>query len=388
MTTTTHAGYARCTPLETATGWVYGRTTPPPLPGTRRTPREALDDAIRPALLAGPCYVTFSGGRDSSAVLAAATALARREGHPLPIPVTRCYPDIPATDESRWQRMVIDHLGLSEWVRFELRKDESDLLGDTARAGLRTRGLLWPAPLQAHGFVFEQLHGGSLLTGEGGDAVFGARRITPLTVMRRRGKPSRALVGGAITSSLPRPLRRRRAERRARTSAQSRWLTPAALERHARLVANDAAQEPLRYDEATWAIRWWRSFTTIRHNHTLAAAEFGITAHDPLIDAGFLAALARAGGVGGFLGRTSVMRALFSDVLPPEVVARQTKAAFNLVNRGEATTEFARSWDGSGVDHDLVDAERLREVWLSDRPTMATGLLLQQAWMASEGLLP
>ncbi|MDF1603438.1 asparagine synthase-related protein [Nocardioides sp. YIM 152315] len=388
MTTKAQDDYVRCSPLETASGWVYGRTTPPPLSATRRTPREALDDAIRPALLDGPCYVTFSGGRDSSAVLAAATALARREGHPLPIPVTRCYPDIPATDESAWQRMVVDHLGLTEWIRFELREDESDLLGDTARAGLRARGLLWPAPLQTHGFVFERLRGGSLLTGEGGDAVFGARRITPLTVLRRHGKPSRALVAAALTTTLPASLRRRQAVRGARTSAQSRWLTPAALERHARLVVDDLAREPLRYDEATWAIAGWRSFATVRHNHTRAAAEFDIDAHDPLLDAGFLAALARAGGIAGFNGRTSVMRALFSDVLPAALIARPTKAAFNLANRGEATTEFARGWDGSGVDHDLVDAERLREVWLSDRPTMASGLLLQQAWLASEGLLP
>ena len=100
------------------------------------TPREALDDAIRSALVHGPCYVTFSGGRDSSAVLAAATALARREGHALPVPVTRIYPDLPDTDESDWQRAVIDHLGLTEWVRLELRDGESELLGPAARDAL------------------------------------------------------------------------------------------------------------------------------------------------------------------------------------------------------------------------------------------------------------
>jgi asparagine synthetase B (glutamine-hydrolysing) len=328
----------------------------------------------------------FSGGRDSSAVLAAATALARREGHPLPIPVTRRYPDIPATDESDWQRMVVDHLGLNYWIRFTLRKGESDLLGDVARTGLRSRGLLWPASLQAHGFVFDRLRGGSLLTGEGGDAVFGSHRITPLTALRRRRRPGRALVSHALASTLPGSLRRRRAMDHARATTQSQWLRPAALEQHARLLADDVAREPLRYDEASWAITGWHSFTTIRHNHAQVAAEFGITAHDPLLDPGFVAALARAGGVGGFDGRTSAMRALFSDVLPPAVLTRRTKAAFNLANRGEATMEFARGWDGSGVDHDLVDADRLRGVWLSDRPTMASGMLLHQAWLASEGL--
>ena len=64
-------------------------------------------------------------------MLAAATALARREGHELPVPVTRIYPDLPDTDESDWQRAVIDHLGLTEWVRLELRNGESELLGPT-----------------------------------------------------------------------------------------------------------------------------------------------------------------------------------------------------------------------------------------------------------------
>ena len=69
-------------------------------------------------------------------MLAAATALARREGHALPVPVTRVYPDLPDTDESDWQRAVIDHLGLTEWVRLELRNGESDLLGPAARDAL------------------------------------------------------------------------------------------------------------------------------------------------------------------------------------------------------------------------------------------------------------
>ena len=124
------------------------------------------------------------------------------------------------------------------------------------------------------------------------------------------------------------------------------------------------------------------------HNHSAAAADHGIRASDPLLDPGFVAALARAGGVTGFPGRTATMHALFSDVLPPAVLCRTTKASFNRVNAGPVTREFARSWDGSGVDEDLVDVDRLRSVWLSEEPTMAAGVLLHSAWLASTGGRP
>ncbi len=358
------------------------------LPSTSSTPRAELDDVVRPALVTGPCYVTFSGGRDSSAVLAAATALARREGHPLPVPVTRVYPDLPDTDESQWQRAVVDHLGLTEWVRLELRDGESDLLGRAARGALGSRGALWPPALQTHGVMFEQLRGGSLLTGEGGDAVLGARRITPLAALRRRRRPDRALVRYSALAALPRRARQRFARRLLRDSIQRRWLRPAAFDRHVRLAAADATAEPFRYDAAIWSITRHRSFATIAHNHAAAAAEYGIRASDPLLDHRFLAALARAGGRGGPLGRTATMQALFSDVLPQPVLCRSTKASFNHAYAGEATREFARAWDGSGVDDELVDVERLRAVWLSDEPTMATGVLLHHAWLTSVGLAP
>ncbi|HEU5035704.1 MAG TPA: asparagine synthase-related protein [Nocardioides sp.] len=380
--------FLRPGPLEVAAGWVYGHTPATPLPVTRVSPRAALDDVIRPALVSGPCYVTFSGGRDSSAVLAAATALARREGHAPPVPVTRVYPDIPATDESDWQRAVIEHLGLTEWIRLELREGESDLLGPAARAALARRGVLWPPALQSHGVVFDHLRGGHLLTGEGGDAVLGARRVTPVAGLRQRRRPDRRLLAYSAQSVLPRVARRTFARRLARTSVQHRWLRPAAFERHVRLLTADATAEPLGYCAATWSITHQRSFVTIRHNHTVAAAEYGVRASDPLLDPRFVAALAHAGGRLGFPGRTATMQALFSDVLPSTVLHRSSKASFNRAHAGAATREFARGWDGSGVDEALVDADRLRAVWLSDTPTMATGVLLHQAWLADAGLAP
>ena len=62
------------------------------LPETAATPRAAFEAAILPGLRRSPCLVSFSGGRDSSAVLATATAVARREGLPLPVPITHRFP--------------------------------------------------------------------------------------------------------------------------------------------------------------------------------------------------------------------------------------------------------------------------------------------------------
>lgn len=47
------------------------------------------------------------------------------------------------------------------------------------------------------------------------------------------------------------------------------------------------------------------------------------------------------------------------------------------------TRSFAQQWNGTGVDTDLVDAEALRDNWLSDAPHAPTMALLQQAWLAT-----
>jgi hypothetical protein len=49
------------------------------------TARGVLEELISPALERPPCVIGFSGGRDSSSLLALATHLARREGLPMPV---------------------------------------------------------------------------------------------------------------------------------------------------------------------------------------------------------------------------------------------------------------------------------------------------------------
>jgi hypothetical protein len=52
-------------------------------------------------------------------MLAVAAALARREGLPAPIPATNVFCPAPDADETSWQEMLIDDLGLTEWIRIE-----------------------------------------------------------------------------------------------------------------------------------------------------------------------------------------------------------------------------------------------------------------------------
>jgi hypothetical protein len=66
-------------------------------------------------------------------VLAAAVEVARREGLPDPLSVTLRFPGVASTEESRWQELVIAHLGVRECERIVV-GDELNLLGPVARA--------------------------------------------------------------------------------------------------------------------------------------------------------------------------------------------------------------------------------------------------------------
>jgi hypothetical protein len=377
--------FYRPTAFEIAASWVHGMLGPVPGVEVAGSPREVLKRLLIPLLASPPCFVAFSGGRDSSAVLALATAAARAEGLADPVPVTELYPDIAESDESVWQNLVIDHLGLGEWIRLRFH-DDNDLLGPTAREGLLKRGLIWPPALQIKPNLLRALSPGTLLTGEGGDETFGARRVAPWPHLSTKTPVSRRVaLRGAVESVLPRPIRTRQAARDLRDAHLQPWLKPAIAERHIRLVAEDLTSEPLRWDRALLWLTRRRAAAAASHNYRLVAAEHGLSVVEPLLDPRFLVALARLGGPVGFAGRTQAMRTLFGDVLPAAVIERGDKALFNRAFLGRSTQEFARSWDGSGVDGLLVDADRLREEWLSERPSAISSVLLQSAWLHTNG---
>ncbi|WP_022882158.1 asparagine synthase-related protein [Gryllotalpicola ginsengisoli] len=370
--------FIRVTPDEVAFG-VLGGMPASAVEAVPGTAREVLEEEIASAFGPAPVFVSFSGGRDSSAVLAVATSIARRRGMPDPIPVIRRYPGDPDSDETAWQELVLDHLGLSEPVIVEVTR-RSTYLDDAVQANLRTRGLLWPPALQLDDPTLPIVAGGMLLTGEGGDEVLGTRRITPLTLLRLGRRPTRRLLAWAWASVRPRrsvPYE----EEVARTLV---WLTEEGRqELAARLRAADT--RPLHWGRETLQLASRRMPAMLTHNYQAAVASHGVSLRHPLLAPRFLAALAQEGGRWGFAGRTALMRHLFSDVLPDELLARSTKAHFGAVRWGERERRFARDWDGTGLP-EWIDPERIRVEWMSERPAGASALALHAAWLSAQGL--
>jgi asparagine synthetase B (glutamine-hydrolysing) len=374
---------SRYTPLEIASGWLSGVQHEPLPPASRVPARQHLDASLRTALESGrPVVVGFSGGRDSSALLAAAVAVARREGLPEPVPATYLYDDPAHDEEHRFQELVVRHVGCSEWLRIEV-GDRHDLLGDEAVEWLRCYGVTVPVFGYSRGLLFKHVPGAHVVTGEGGDFVLGTKRSWLLrNVLARRGRvPARVLAEAAATV-LPGGLRRRRLH--AELVDERPWLRPEAARAYAEAAVRDQVAEPLDWRRATWRVNGMR---ILREGLALLddfAERSGCTLAHPLLERPFVAALAHGGGRLGYRSRTEAMRALFGDVLPDAVLTRRTKATFNASVVGERTRDFVRSWRGEGVDPALVDADTVRELWMSEHVPAGSLALLQHTWVASE----
>jgi asparagine synthase (glutamine-hydrolysing) len=342
----------------------------------------ALELVVLDALRRPPCLVSFSGGRDSSAVLAVATRVARREGLELPVPSTFRYPQAPGSEESEWQEMVVRSLGLTEWDRREI-GTEIDLLGPVARRVLRRHGVLYHANTHIQALRFEGAAGATLISGNGGDHVLGGwpwGRLWAVLGARCRPRPGDArLVARALA---PRTVRARRAGRHAPTS-ELEWLRAGARAALAEAWAAARASEPLRWDEHVVSVARRRDLWLLTEPVAAIAREAGVDARNPLLDHRFLGALAVHGGRAGFASRTAAMEALFADVLPAPVVARRSKAHFAAALWGPDARAFAERWNGEGIPDELVDAEALRREWDRPTPRFESAMLLQAAWLAS-----
>jgi asparagine synthase (glutamine-hydrolysing) len=367
-------------PVERAAGMPLGGQVgmarlPPALLGVR----DALERAVLGALARQPCTVSFSGGRDSSAVLALATHVARKHGLDPPIPLTLRFPSALRTHESQWQELVVAHLGLRKWERIEI-ADELDVLGDLACAGLLEHGLLWPANAHLHVPLFAHAAGGSLLTGIDGDGLLSGHWSA---VRARLTQPGPVAGRDALSAGLALcPARVRAARYRSRPGFVMGWLRSQTRRRVESLHANERASEPLRWDRR---VEWYarrRHLHVGTHSLGLLAARHEVLVCHPLLDRGFLASLAACGGRGGLGNRDAAMRSLFADLLPPAILARAGKAEFGAVFWGPRARAFAASWDGSGVEEDLVDREALRAVWSQVNPPLQTATLMHQAWLA------
>lgn len=372
------------TPLETACGWVPGHV-PPRRGGVTRRPRssrsvrETLDAALAPALARPPCLVAFSGGRDSSVVLAAATSLARRRGLAPPVPVTRVHAGLPEVDEDRWQRLVLDHLGVEDWVRLEL-GEELDLVGPVARRVLGRHGPVWPAAAHTLLPLLDAASGGSLVTGEGGDELFTAPRLAGLRPLRegRRSRAAWAVAGAALG---PRPVRRRLARRRL-DPALPAWLTPRARDRLLELVVDDDLGSPVTLGATLRRLLTRRSWRAARQTFEALAVERDVVMHHPLLAPPVLAALHAETAPWGHRHRTAGLLAVFGDLLPDAVLRRETKAVFNRTLFGPGSRALANAWDGGGIDRSLVEPGALRDEWRRPSPSVLSAPLLQTVWCA------
>jgi hypothetical protein len=349
---------------------------PPP----RRGVLAALERVLLGPLQRTPCVVSFSGGRDSSAVLAVTADVARRHGLPLPVPVIMRFPNDPQSEESAWQELVLDHLGLApEIVHVQ---HELDALGDVATEAVGRLGVRWPANAYLHAPVLERARGGSLLTGVGGDELLGTRAARVVFLSRGRALPRRSDL-----REVPGSLRSRRAREAAwvrDNGPRFPWLTPEGEHTVHLALAREETAWPHRWDRSLTHWHRSRAFSAVSGLIGLYAERFDVQVTNPLLDPAVLAELRRIGGATGFGSRTAAMKRLFGGLLPAQVLARETKAGFNRAVFGPAVRAFAREWDGIGVDERWVDVEALRDAWLSPTPDFRSIILLHQAWSSTQ----
>jgi asparagine synthase (glutamine-hydrolysing) len=372
----------RPTPLELASGLCLGEvaTELPAIP-QGRTPIAALEAAVLPALRRPPCLVAFSGGRDSSGVLAVAAAAARRHGLAAPVPATLRFSAAPRAEEDDWQELVVRHLGLADWMRVEL-GDELDYLGPLGSQVLLRHGVLWPP--NAYFFVplLERARGGSLLTGDGGDLSLAAGEHGRIRgVAGRQIRPERRDLRRLAAALAPAPLRRPVRRRAGRHRIP--WLRPAAQRQVTAEALRYRECEPVRFDSRVRWLARLRETAVVAWTGDRLAGDTGAELVSPLVDPFFLSALARTGGALGWSTRTEIMRALFGGLLPDDVLARPTKADFAEVFWGPRTREFVVEWSGEGVDPALVDRDALRAAWSEPHPLFPSAIPLRAAWLHS-----
>jgi hypothetical protein len=328
------------TPLDVASGLVFGFGPPEPLPIAddieAGTPRAALERAILPALVRPPCVMSFIGGRGSSLVLAVAVQLARREGLELPVPVTIRMRGSANAEESASQERLVIRLGLTEWVRVQI-EEECDLVGPMATAVLRRHGFLWPSDAHLWTPLLDWAFGGSLLTGVG---------------YSRAGAEAPAFVFRDF-----RPLS---------------WLRPAAKHEARTLWMADAAVRRRAQRDPGWWLRLRQVRIRFGLLQRMGAARRVELCH-PLLDPGVVAAFAARPN------HPENEPVLLEGLRPPP----STKAwAASLW--GPASRELAADWPGEDVDQTLVDIDALAREWSLPQPDPRTYLLIQSIALARE----
>lgn len=390
MTGTWQPRFHQPDPIELATFMVTGMSDRPDLVAqyneqlTRSdTARSVLEDFVLRGLQKPPLVIAFSGGRDSSALLAVSAHVARREGLPMPIAFTFRYDGEAEADETAWQELVIKHLNVSDWERAHV-GTRHDVIGELAQEFLMKHGLVFPPTLFNNTLPLIRARGGTHMSGEGGDEIFGVRRATilrrildnPKYLLDKQHLRHAALCFG------PRPFRvaawRYDLERRL---SGIDFVKPEVSEQQRRDLAAHVTSEPFNLMRSMgWHLRR-KMIVMFEEGQAAIAQEHDVQHLDPFLEPKLVAAYARMVKPFGLAGRTDAMRVLFADLLPDEVLTRTSKAIFNRGFLTDVGREFARSWQGQGVDTDIVDVDALRAAWLADWPPSQSFGLLQAAWL-------
>lgn len=385
--TAPQAGFPPLEPLEVHSGMIFGRRRTP-TPPTEVSPdasgvREVLEKLLIPALSRTPCLVAFSGGRDSSAILAMATLVARRHGLEDPVPITFRYAQHPRTWEREWQEQMVRHLGLGEWEVISVRS-EFDALGPLACEALRRHGLYWPA--NAHSMVplLQAAADGALVTGNGGDEAFASLvQVREMSVSQTfRALPLRRALVAVPVSYLPAPVRIRL---QFHGGLRLRWLRAAARREVMRRFIANSIQRNRDQRHYLERLNDSRYLELSRGILTALARDAGVRLCQPFLDLRFFKAVLAVVPRDGFPSRSAGLEAFFGDLLPRGVAQRTTKARFTEVFWGRDGQDFAKRWDGTGLDHSLIDPDKLRREWSKPRPDARSKTPLQAAWLASAG---
>jgi asparagine synthase (glutamine-hydrolysing) len=323
--------------------------------------------------------VSFSGGRDSSTVLAVTTEVARREGLPEPIPVTLRFLEAPNAVEDDYQEKVVRHIGLRDWERIEI-ADELEFTGPIAATALRRHGVLFPATAFLLLPALERARGGTLIAAFGGSDMFLFWRWARVAdLLAGRARPRRGDLRPLAMAALPRALRGALARRLAPPD-RFPWLRDSAASEVVRILAQEVGTEPVRFNKAIETHRRHRCFSAAVRSLRALADGAGSSVSIPTYDPAYLGAVARDGGRTGWGDRTQMMLAMAGDLLPEEVLARRERSYVD-VYYGPRLRAFADSWSGGGLDDSLVDPAVLREVWRGERPDLRSTLLLHAAWL-------
>ncbi len=364
----------RLSRLEVLTGVVLGLDEGVPVPAPdHRIPVEAWEHLLVPLLEAGSCFVAFSGGRDSTAILAVATRVARARGLEDPIPITLRFPGIAGAEESTYQEAVVAHLALRRWERVEP-GESLDVFGEVATDLSRRFGALYPGNVHFVVPMAEHLRGGTLLIGIGGDEVMsGHAEYALAAALRGRRRPGRAALRALIERST------RRLNARARVLDEVLphfpWLAPRVAAAFARGLVDDQREDPIFADRVL--LRRTHRLGYLRRamrDVQLVAASYGIRVTFPFLDPLFVARVAGRLGAAGYATRAETMASVFAGEYPAAWFEARPKAYFDGAFWTPLASRLARSIDVSPLA-EFLDERALRAHWASALPKGNTYIL-------------